>query len=117
VSSFKPGVLNPNRPEPFQPVNMPNLGKEFVEVGKEIEDLWMRTVFDSTEEMNAAVAYHGKLMRYHLTERLKEFRYWLAAKPSVKGRSRDQLLQAITGVVVPQWGNSKKISNKVEDSN
>lgn len=81
----------------------PSAGKSriFVNPGKDVLELLMRTVFKDDREATAAVMLFSKCQKYGFQRGLGDLKAWLAAKCSVQGRSTAMALMAETGVVAP----------------
>jgi hypothetical protein len=82
-----------------QAIDMPNAIREFVHIGKTYEDLLMRTVFRDDNQRNAVITFIHKCEKFGLQDKIDMMLNWLAASPSVGGRSRLELLQATTGII------------------
>ncbi len=82
-----------------QAIDMPNAIREFVHTGKTYEDLLMRTVFRDDNQRNAVITFIHKCEKFGLEDKIDMMLNWLAASPSVGGRSRLELLQATTGII------------------
>lgn len=81
----------------------PSAGKSriFVNPGKDVLELLMRTVFKDDREATAAVMLFSKCQKYNFQRGMDDLKAWLAAKCSVQGRSTAMALMAETGVVAP----------------
>jgi len=86
----------------FSPTQ-PTIVKEFVRPGKDISELLMRTRLSKREtQLVTIILYRAEKLGL---DKLKDLlRYYLAAKCSEEGIGRKELLQAVTGMVVPSWG-------------
>ena len=85
----------------FSQADMPNVIKEFVHPGKTCREMMMRTVFRDENERNDALIFLRKCEEFGLSEYIEMLINWLAASVSVGGRSRKEVLQATTGIIVP----------------
>ncbi len=85
----------------FSQADMPSVIREFVHPGKDPSELLMRCVFSDENQANAALIFERKCTEYGLDEFLEMLTHKLASTVSEKGRSRKEVLQATTGVVVP----------------
>lgn len=85
----------------FAQSEMPSVIVKFVQPGKDYKDLLMRTVFRDENERNAALTLLRQCEEFGLEEFVEMITDWLAASVSVRGRSRKEVLQATTGIVVP----------------
>lgn len=85
----------------FSQADMPSVIKEFVHPGKTPQDLLMRTVFRNENQRNAALRYLRKCEKFRMASHIIMLTNWLAASPSVEGRSRKEVLQATAGIIVP----------------
>ena len=85
----------------FSQSEMPSVIAKFVQPGKDYKDLLMRTVFRDENERNAALTLLRQCEEFGLEEFVEMITDWLAASVSVRGRSRKEVLQATTGIVVP----------------
>jgi len=93
-----PGLLRPGAIEALlKDSDMPNAARELVHPGKEPIELLMRCYFDDEREVNAAVLYLSKCEEFDDDEGKKVLLWKMAAKTSIKGRARFDLLQALTG--------------------
>ena len=73
----------------------------FVSPGKDVLELFMRTIFDNREQMVAAIMLYDKCRRFNFQRGLDDLKAFLAAQCSVQGRSTALALMAETGVVAP----------------
>lgn len=80
---------------------MPNVIKTFVNPGDTCRALLMRTVFRDENERNHVLRYLRKLEEYSLEDYIEQLINWLAGSCSVGGRSRKEVLQGVTGFIVP----------------
>lgn len=92
----------------FSQGEMPNVAREFVHIGKEYDDVLMRTVFRDDNQRNAVVTFIYKCEKFGLHSKLDMMFKWLAASPSVGGRSRLELLQATTGIIATDLNPSAR---------
>jgi len=98
------GILDAGRLESLlQNAEFPSVAKEFVHPGKEPLELMMRCYFDDEREVNAAVLYLAKCDEFGDVEGKKVLLMKLAAKTSIKGKSRLDLLQAVTGTLLREY--------------
>lgn len=84
----------------------------FVSPGKDVLELFMRTVFDNREQMVAAIMLYDKCRRFNFQRGLDDLKAFLAAQCSVQGRSSALALMAETGVVVPGLFTKEHIDMK-----
>ena len=73
----------------------------FVSPGKDLLELFMRTVFDNREQMVAAIMLYDKCRRFNFQRGMDDLKAFLAAQCSVQGRSTALALMAETGVLAP----------------
>ncbi|MDD5095173.1 MAG: hypothetical protein PHV74_12480 [Dehalococcoidia bacterium] len=73
----------------------------FVKPGKDTLELLMRTVFENERQARQVVLLYSKLVKYGFEDGLADLRALLAAKCSVKGRSRMEALMAEIQVLAP----------------
>lgn len=116
------GILNPSFIEnSFKDSEMPSAYRELTHPGKDVLELLMRTTFDTEDEINAAVLYYHKCEEFKDEDGKRLLLSKLAAKPSLAGRSRDQLLQALVGQLrldkndAPKQFKKKRRSDEEED--
>jgi len=112
------GVLNPGWAENvFKDQEMPSAFKELTHPGKDVLELLMRTTFDSEDEINAAILYYHKCEEFRDEDGKRLLLSKLAAKPSLGGKSRDQLLQALTGQLrMDQQAFNRKKKSRRDDN-
>lgn len=91
----------------FKDTEMPSVAKELVHPGKEPIELMMRCYFDDEREVNAAVLYLSKCEEFKDEEGKRILLWKMAGKTSIKGRSRQDLLQAVTGILLRDIGPQK----------
>lgn len=107
------GLLRPGAVENLlQNAELPSAAKELVHPGKEPLELLMRCYIDDERELNAAILYLSKCEEFNDEDGKKLLLMKLAGKTSIKGRSRVDLLQAITGTLLRQQADNK---NKKKD--
>jgi len=95
------GLLKPGAIEGLlKNAEMPSVARELVHPGKEPIELLMRCYFDDEREVNAAVLYLSKCEEFDDDEGKKILLWKMAGKTSIKGRSREDLLQAVTGTLL-----------------
>jgi len=85
----------------FSQSEMPSVIREFVHPGKTAREMMMRTVFRDENERNDTLIFLRKCEEFELDEYIEMLINWYSASVSVGGRSRKEVLQATTGVVVP----------------
>lgn len=79
-----------------------NLAKEFISVGKSIEDSMGRTVFVDIRQLHAAIALYRKLLKFDNTQGMIHFKMSLDGMPAVGGYNRAQAGMVAAQVVVPE---------------
>jgi hypothetical protein len=92
----------------FNQGQFPSAVKEFVHPGKDPGELLMRCIFKDEREANAAILYLAKCEEFGLDRHKKILLHKLAASVSIKGVSRRELLQAVTGLLAPGLYNDGK---------
>ena len=92
----------------FSPGDSPSASKELLHIGKSYEDLLMRTVFRDDNQRNAVIDLIYKFEQFQMTDHIDMMLNWLAASPSVGGRSRLEFLQAHTGVIATDLNPSAR---------
>jgi hypothetical protein len=80
---------------------MPNVIKTFVNPGDTVRAMLMRTRFRDENERNAVLAYHQQLQEFDMEEEIAGLVDWLAGSVSVDGMARKEVLQGVTGFIVP----------------
>jgi len=85
----------------FSQADMPSVIREFVHPGTDPSELHMRCVYTDANMANAALIFERKCLDFGLEDYLVTLAHKLASTVSEKGRSRKEVLQATTGVVVP----------------
>lgn len=95
-----------------QGIEMPSVGRDLVHPGKDIYDLLMRTVFRDDNQRNDVVALLHKCEEFGLERHIDMLANWLAAAPSVDGRSRVELLQASTGVIATDLNPISRLARR-----
>lgn len=75
----------------------------FVEPGDSIEALFMRSNFTDERAAAAHVLLYDQLREFNVVEGIETLKVHIAAKCSIKGRSRLEALQAQTDCVVPSF--------------
>lgn len=76
------------------------LAKEFITVGKTIEESIGRTIFIDDRQLNAVIALYRKLIKFHNISGLKTLKMWLDGRPSIGGYNRAQALMSGACIVV-----------------
>lgn len=105
----KPGIMTSSYLESlFSQEAFPSAVKEFVHPGKDPGELLMRCVFKDEREANAAVLFLSKCEEFGLPRHKQLLLHKLAATTSIKGLSRRELLQAVTGIVAPALFGEKE---------
>lgn len=99
----------------LQPMPGQTGAKIFLEPGETIEDLCMRTVIPNFEIAKDYAITIAKFREYNMKDAEKLFKILMELNTSVGGRARDDALQAITGVVVPQIRQSQKITDQAKE--
>jgi hypothetical protein len=92
----------------FQPGESPSASRELLHIGKSYEDLLMRTVFRDDNQRNAVITYVYKCEKFHMQAHIDMMLNWMAASPSVGGRSRLEFLQAHTGIIATDLNPSAR---------
>lgn len=89
-----------------------NSAHTFVKPGKDTLELLMRTVFDTERQARQVVLLYSKCVKYQFEEGLADLRALLAAKCSVKGRSRFEALMAEIKVLAPSLYTNTTMSDR-----
>ena len=89
-----------------------NKAYTFVKPGDNTLELLMRTVFDTEKQARQVVLLYSKLVKYGFTEGLEDLKALLAAKCSVKGRSRMEALMAEIQVLAPSLYNGVAMDDR-----
>jgi hypothetical protein len=92
----------------FSAGESPSASRELLHTGKGYEDLLMRTVFRDDNQRNAVITYLYKCEKFHMQTHIDMMLNWLAASPSVGGRSRLEFLQAHTGIIATDLNPSAR---------
>ena len=77
-----------------------DLAKEFITVGKTIEESMGRTVFIDDRQLNAVIALYRKLVKFGNIEGMRTLKMWLDGRPSIGGYNRAQALMSGAQIVV-----------------
>jgi len=76
------------------------LAKEFITVGKTLEESMGRTVFIDDRQLNSVIALYRKLVKFHNIEGLKHLKMFLDGRPAIGGYNRSQALMSGAQIVV-----------------
>jgi len=79
-----------------------SLAKEFITIAKSCEEAMGRTIFSDERQLNAVVALHRKLVKFHNTKGLSTLTMWLNGRPAIGGYNRAQALMSGSGIVAPE---------------
>ncbi len=89
----------------FQTPNFTSAIKELVHPGKEPKELLMRTILTDVNEARDLALTLAKCDEFGMEQEKQLLLYLLAARTSVGGKARTELLQGITGTYSPQRNN------------
>lgn len=79
-----------------------SLAKEFITIAKNCEEAIGRTTFTDERQLNAVVALHRKLAKFHNSKGLSTLTMWLNGRPAIGGYNRAQALMSGSGIVAPE---------------
>ena len=79
-----------------------SLAKEFITVAKNCDESIGRTTFTDERQLNAVVALHRKLVKFHNLKGLATLTMWLNGRPAIGGYNRAQALMSGSGIVAPE---------------